>query len=112
MDLGVLFFGVGIGMILSTVLVGLGVIIGDRNNQNNNQRELSADLPDDNVPLRRDRNRCCSDRPDLSHSVEEKIMVLNTLRIGSTWYEKTIIDEIAEDLIKLSKQEGSAEDAE
>ena len=107
-----IFFGVGIGMILSAVLVGGGIVIGDRNNQNNNQRELSADIPDDNLPLHRVRNRCCSDRPDLSHSVEEKIMVLNTLRIGSTWYEKTIIDEIAEDLIKLSKQEGSAEDAE
>ena len=30
MDLGVLFFGVGIGMILSTVLVGLGVEIADK----------------------------------------------------------------------------------
>ena len=35
MDIGLLFFGVGVGMILSTVLVGLGVMIGDRNNQNN-----------------------------------------------------------------------------
>ena len=104
-----IFFGVGIGMIISAALVGLGVMIGGRNNQNNNQRELSADLIDDNIPLHRNRNRCCSDRSDLSHSVEEKIMVLNTLRIGSTWYEKAIIDEISDDLIKLSKQEGSSE---
>ena len=36
-----------------------------------------------------------------SHTVEEKVMMLNTLRVGATWYEKNLIDEISDDLIEL-----------
>lgn len=28
-------------------------------------------------------------------------MMLNTMRVGATWYEKNLIDEISDDLIEL-----------
>ena len=100
-----IFFGVGIGMILSAALVGLGVEIGQRHHTD----VLDADTDTLIYVPHRDRDRSGGDGCDKQHTTEEKIMVLNTLRVGSTWYEKAIIDEIADDLIKLSKQEGSSE---
>ena len=41
------------------------------------------------------------DPPDGSHSLRDKILVLNTLRNSAGWYEKDMIDEITGDLIKL-----------
>lgn len=43
------------------------------------------------------------------HTSEEKIMVLNTMRMGATWYEKSVIDEIAEDLYRIMEKENENE---
>ena len=93
MDLGVLFFGVGIGMILSTVLVGLGVEIGQRHHTD----VLDADSDTLVYVPHRDRDRGGGDGCN-KPSAEEKIMVLGTLRMECTRYEKEILDAIAEDL--------------
>lgn len=54
------------------------------------------------VRNRRSNNGC-------NHTTEEKIMVLNTMRMGATWYEKSVIDEIAEDLYRIMEKENENE---
>ena len=47
------------------------------------------------------RNRRSNNGCNIPRTTEEKIMVLNTMRMGATWYEKNLIDEISDDLIEL-----------
>ena len=103
------------GMFFGMVFIAVGFIAGykdGRSDKGHNQGKLQDSDSASDLLSERSGDRSSDNRRNTPHTVEEKIMVLNTLRISSTWYEKTIIDEIAEDLIKLSKQEGSAEDAE
>ena len=89
-----IFFGVGIGMIISAALVGLGVEIGQRHHTN----VLDTDSDTLVYVPHRDRDRGRGDGCDKQHTTEEKVMVLETLRMECTRYEKEILDAIAEDL--------------
>ena len=115
--MGIVFFGVGIGIIISIVLVGLGVEIADkRHNKRLHKRQLSNDSSGDVLFCRRLCDWSCVNGCNISverkepqekqepHTSEEKIMVLNTMRMGATWYEKTIIDEIADDIQRIEKE--------
>ena len=88
-----IFFGVGIGMIVSAALVGGGIVIGERHNTN----VLDPDTDTRVYVPHRDRDRGGGDGCN-KPSAEEKIMVLDTLRMECTRYEKEILDAIAEDL--------------
>ena len=57
----------------------------------------------------RDRDRRSDNGCSPPISTEEKIMVLNTMRMGATWYEKSVIDEIAEDLYRTMEKENENE---
>ena len=103
-----IFFGVGIGMIISAALVGIGVVIGDRNNkrQSNDNNIRTSDLSSG------DGGRSGNNGRNIPHTIEEKVMVLNTFRTGATWFEKCVLDEIAEDLIELDEKKFVEEQAE
>lgn len=96
-----IFFGVGIGMIISIALVGLGVVIGDRNNKGHNSDKRCGSPDNDSQPDDRNRDRRCDNGRNIPHTLEEKVMVLNTFRTGTSWFEKCVLDEISDDLIEL-----------
>lgn len=78
-----IFFGVGIGMILSAVLVGIGVEIGVRNNKGHSERELDGNIGVNTVPDNGDRDRGSHNR--CHTSVEEIAVVLNIV-LHTFWH--------------------------
>ena len=66
-----------------------------------NTNVLDAD-PDTRIYVpNRYRDRGGNNRCNKPHTLEEKVMVLNTFRMGATWFEKCVLDEIFDDLIEL-----------
>lgn len=68
-----------------------------------NSNVLDADTDTRIYIPSRDRDRSGDNKPDRdnTHTLEEKVMVLNTFRMGATWFEKCVLDEISDDLIEL-----------
>ena len=99
MDLGVLFFGVGIGMIISTVLVGLGVEIGQRHHTD----VLDADSDTLVYVPHRDRDRGGGDGQDKQMDAQEVVNALQTIRMALSRTEKEAIDYAVECVVIREK---------
>ena len=100
MDYSWLFIGAMAGLLFGTIFIGVGIIVGGINGTD---KRHNNDIPDGDSDIRIYVPCRCRDRGGGhgSHTVEEKVMMLNTMRVGATWYEKTLIDEISDDLIEL-----------
>ena len=89
MDIGVLFFGVGIGMIISAALVGLGVEIA---NKRHNTNVLDADSDTLVYVPHRDRDRGGGDGQDKQMDAQEVVNALQTIRMALSRTEKEALD--------------------
>jgi len=100
MDYSWLFIGATAGLLFGTIFIGVGYIVGGINGTD---KRHNNDVPDGDSDIRIYVPCRCRDRGGGhgSHTVEEKVMMLNTMRVGATWYEKNLIDEISDDLIEL-----------
>ena len=106
MDMEIVFFGVAIGMIISTVLVGLGVEIADkRHNKRLHKRELSNADSDSVLLHGRCGDRCGNNRPHTSNEGIALVlkMILHTYRHNLSQHEKDCIEAAIEDYEKESK---------
>lgn len=95
--------GIFSGMFFGIVFIGIGFIAGvkDGTDKGHNQDKLPNDNTDGDLLHVRSGDRSSDNRRNTPHTVEEKIMVLNTFRTGSTIFEKSVLDEISDDLIEL-----------
>lgn len=92
-----MMFGVLIGLIVGVAFIGLGVIIGDKHNQ-----ELSAGDSDVRIFVpSRDR----VDRRNNRDYAENTINVLRSIRTGGSRTEKEAIDYAAECVLRQNVQE-------
>lgn len=100
MDYSILFIGAMAGLLFGTIFIMVGFIAGGKNGTD---KRHNNDVPDGDSDIRIYVPCRCRDRGghNGTHTVEEKVMMLNTMRVGATWYEKNLIDEISDDLIEL-----------
>ena len=100
-----------LGAVACLVFVGLGVCIGDRSGKG---RDNGQSIPDSDVRIyvyNRDRNRG-GNKNNNPPTFEEKMMVLNTLRVGISGFEQKVIDCIQEDMInERNKMDSRREEA-
>ena len=92
------------GMFFGMIFIAVGFIAGykdDRSDKGHNQRELQDSDSADDLLHKRSGSRGSNNRCHSPHTLEEKVMVLNTFRTGATWFEKCVLDEISDDLIEL-----------
>lgn len=95
-----------LGALVCLVFTGIGVCFGRSNKE---QHGSDSDI-NIYVPMRH-RNRGSS-KNNNPPTCEEKIMVLNTLRVGSSAFEQRIIDSIQEDLTnERNKMDSRREEA-
>jgi len=92
MDVGSIVICLVIGALICFVFTGIGVCIG-----RDNKGQLNDDSDVRTYVYSRYRNRS-RDKRDDKPTYEEKIMVLNTLRVGTTIWEHKVIDSIEEDV--------------
>ena len=97
-----------VGALVCVVMIGIGVCFGriDKGQHNDDSDVRTY------VPIRH-RSRSSHKRDD-KPTYEEKIMVLNTLRVGTTIWEHKVIDSIEEDIEHVremdSRREETAQD--
>lgn len=103
MDVWWIAIGIFSGMFFGMIFIGIGFIAGmkDGTDKGHNQSELPNDNTDGDLLHVRSGDRSSDNRRNTPHTVEEKVMVLNTFRMGATWFEKCVLDEISDDLIEL-----------
>lgn len=103
MDVWWIAIGVFAGMFFGTIFILTGFVAGykDGTDKGHNQSTLPTDNTDGDLLHKRSGDRSGNNRRNTSHTVEEKVMVLNTFRTGSTLFEKCVLDEIYDDLIEL-----------
>ena len=103
MDVWWIAIGVFAGMFFGTIFILTGFVAGykDGIDKRHNQSELPNDNTDGDLLHVRSGDRSSDNRRNTPHTVEEKVMVLNTFRMGATWFEKCVLDEISDDLIEL-----------
>ena len=95
-----------LGALVCLVFTGIGVCFG-RNDKESHDRDSDINIY---VPMRH-RNRS-GNKNNNPPTFEEKIMVLNTLRVGSSTFEQRIIDSIQEDLTnERNKMDSRREEA-
>ena len=87
-------FGFMLGAILTTAMIAIGVTIHDKRDT---KGKLGGDSDIRIYTPCRDRDRSGDHGRD-KPSLEEKVMVLGTLRTECTRYEKEVIDAVVEDL--------------
>ena len=106
MEAGVIVICITVGALISFALFGIGVICGRYDKEQPN-RDSDIRIY---IPVRH-RNR--SGNKNINPpTFEEKIMVLNTLRVGSSVFEQRVIDSIQEDIKnEWSKMDARGEDA-
>ena len=95
-----------LGALVCLVFTGIGVCFG-RNDKESHDRDSDVNVY---IPMR-NRNRSGNKR-GCPPTFEEKIMVLNTLRVGSSTFEQKVIDSIQEDLTnERNKMDSGREEA-
>lgn len=106
MEVGVIVICITVGALICFALFGIGVICGRYDKeQPNRDSDIRIYIP------MRHRNRS-GNKNNNSPTFEEKIMVLNTLRVGSSAFEQRIIDSIQEDLTnERNKMDSRREEA-
>ena len=87
MELGCIGFLVG--AIVSIIMIGIGVLFGDYNDNNKRQHGLDNDITI-YVPMRY--RRGSRNKRDHQPTSEEIVDMLCVLRLGASEYEKSIID--------------------
>ena len=106
MEVGVIVICITVGALICFALFGIGVICGRYDKeQPNRDSDIRIYIP------MRHRNR--GDNKNINPpTFEEKIMVLDTLRVGSSAFEQRIIDSIQEDLTnERNKMDSRREEA-
>ena len=106
MDIGSICLCMAIGALICFALFGIGVICGRYDKeQPNRDSDIRIYIP------MRHRNRG-GNKNNNPPTFEEKMMVLNTLRVGSSAFEQRIIDSIQEDLTnERNKMDSRREEA-
>ena len=93
-----------LGALVCLVFTGIGVCFGRSDKE---QHDSDSDI-NIYVPMRH-RNRGGNKRDD-KPTYEEKIMVLNTLRTGTTIWEHKVIDSIEEDVDHVREMDSRREE--
>lgn len=107
MDIGSICLCLTIGALIVFASIGIGVCIGDRSDKEQHDSDSDINIY---VPMRH-RNRG-GNKNNNPPTFEEKMMVLNTLRVGSSAFEQRIIDSIQEDLTnERNKMDSRREEA-
>ena len=106
MDIGSICLCLTVGALICFVFTGIGVCIGrDYKEQHDSDSDINIYVP------MRHRNRG-GNKNNNPPTFEEKMMVLNTLRVGSSAFEQRIIDSIQEDLTnERNKMDSRREEA-
>ena len=106
MEVGVIVICIVTGALISFALFGIGVCIGRYDKEQPN-RDSDIRIY---IPVRhRDRSGNKNINPP---TYEEKMMVLNTLRVGTSAFEQRIIDSIEEDITnERNKMDSRREEA-
>ena len=92
MEVGVIVICIVTGALICFALFGIGVCIGRYDKEQPN-RDSDIRIY---IPVRH-RNRS-GNKNNIPPTYEEKMMVLNTLRVGASALEKRVIDSIQEDI--------------
>ena len=105
MDIGSICVCMAIGALIVFASIGIGVCFGrcDKGQHNDDSDVRTY------VPIR-DRSGS-GDKRDDKPTYEEKIMVLNTLRTGTTIWEHKVIDSIEEDVDHIREMDSRREEA-
>ena len=106
MDIGSMCICMAIGALIVFVSIGIGVCIGRIDKK---QPDSDSDV-NVYIPMRH-RNRS-GNKNNNPPTFEEKMMVLNTLRVGTSGFEQKVIDCIQEDMInERNKMDSRREEA-
>lgn len=106
MDIGSIAICLTIGALIVFASIGIGVCFGRSDKE---QHDSDSDI-NIYVPMRH-RNRSCN-KNNNPPTFEEKMMVLNTLRVGTSGFEQKVIDCIQEDMInERNKMDSRREEA-
>ena len=92
MEVGVIVICIVTGALISFALFGIGVCIGRYDKEQPN-RDSDIRIY---IPVRH-RNRS-GNKNNIPPTYEEKMMVLNTLRVGASALEQRVIDDIEEEI--------------
>ena len=106
MDIGSICLCLTVGALIVFASIGIGVCFGRSDKE---QHDFDSDI-NIYIPMRH-RNR--GDNKNINPpTFEEKIMVLDTLRVGSSTFEQRVIDSIQEDLTnERNKMDSRREEA-
>ena len=104
MDIGSIAICLTIGALIVFASIGIGVCFG---RCDKGQHDTDSDFRI-YIPMRH-RNRSGNKRDD-KPTYEEKIMVLNTLRTGTTIWEHKVIDSIEEDVDHVREMDSRREE--
>ena len=106
MDIGSICLCLTIGALIVFASIGIGVCFG-RNDKEQHDSDSDINIY---VPMRH-RNRS-GNKNNNPPTFEEKMMVLNTLRVGTSGFEQKVIDCIQEDMInERNKMDSRREEA-
>ena len=106
MEVGVIVICITVGALICFALFGIGVICGRYDKEQPN-RDSDIRIY---IPVRH-RNRI-GNKNSNPPTYEEKMMVLNTLRVGASALEQRVIDDIEEEIKnERSKMDSRREDA-
>ena len=106
MDIGSICLCLTVGALIVFASIGIGVCIGrDYKGQHDPDSDVIVYIPV------RHRNRS-GNKNNNPPTFEEKMMVLNTLRVGTSGFEQKVIDCIQEDMInEWNKMDSRREEA-
>ena len=106
MDIGSIAICITLGALVCLVFTGIGVCFGRSDKE---QHDPDSDISV-YIPVRY-RNRS-GNKDNNPPTFEEKMMVLNTLRVGTSGFEQKVIDCIQEDMInERNKMDSRREEA-
>lgn len=108
MDIGSICLCLTVGALIVFASIGIGVCIGN-GRSDEEQHDSDSDVIV-YIPVRH-RNRS-GNKNNNPPTFEEKMMVLNTLRVGTSGFEQKVIDCIQEDMInERNKMDSRREEA-